>query len=71
MQRKTASVVEVCLPEQWAIYQMFIAQLHRVYYFDPPGKYATLSTQYPFIHVKHFADFFDEVDALTTAAPLA
>lgn len=71
MQRKTMSVVEVCLPEQWAIYQMFISQLHRVYYFDPPIKYANLATQYPFIQVKPFADFFDEVDRLTTAAPLA
>jgi len=71
MQRKTMSVVEVCLPDQWAIYQMFISQLHRVYYFDPPNKYAKLATQYPFIQVKPFADFFDEVDRLTTAAPLA
>ena len=34
-------------------------------------KYANLATQYPFIQVKSFADFFDEVDRLTTAAPLA
>ncbi len=71
MQRKTMSVVEVCLPDQWAVYQMFISQLHRVYYFDPPMKYAILATQYPFIQVKLFADFFDEVDRLTKAAPLA
>ena len=32
MQTKKNSVVEVCLPDQWALYQMFIAQLHRVYY---------------------------------------
>jgi hypothetical protein len=71
MQRKAMSVIEVCLPEQWAVYQMFISQLHRVYYFDPPSKYAALATKYPFIQVKPFADFFAEVDRLTTAAPLA
>lgn len=71
MQRETLSVVEVCLPEQWAIYQMFIAQLHRVYYFDPPIDYANLARRYPFIQVKPFSDFFDEVDGLTTSAPLA
>jgi hypothetical protein len=71
MQRKTMSVVEVCLPDQWALYQMFIAQLHRVYYFDPPEKYIPLAKKYPFIQVKHFAKFFDEADALANASPLA
>ncbi len=67
MQRKTMSVTEVCLPDQWAIYQMYIAKLHRVYYFDPPAKYAALSKQYPFIPVKPFADFFTEADMLVSS----
>jgi hypothetical protein len=71
MQRQTLSVVEVCLPDQWVLYQMFISQLHRVYYFDPPAKYASLATRYPFIQVKPFAAFFDEIEVLATAAPLA
>lgn len=37
--QKERSVVEVCLPGQWAAYQMYIAPLHRVYYFDVPKKY--------------------------------
>jgi hypothetical protein len=69
--QKPDSVVETCLPAQWAIYQMFIAQLHRVYYFDPPADYAALAKTYPFIQVKSFADFFDEAGQLTTSAPLA
>ena len=36
MVQKNMSVVEVCLPDQWAIYQMFVAQLYRIYYLDPP-----------------------------------
>jgi hypothetical protein len=60
----TNSVVEVCLPGQWAIYQMYIAQLFRVYYFDVPEKYASLNKKYPFIQVKPFSAFFDEAKAL-------
>jgi hypothetical protein len=71
MQTQKKSVVEVCLPDQWALYQMFIAQLHRVYYMDPPEKYLPLAKKYPFIQVKHFAKFFDEADALANASPLA
>jgi hypothetical protein len=59
-QTATNSIVEVCLPKQWAAYQMYIAQLHRVYYFDVPDKYRALRDHYPFLEVKHFADFFYE-----------
>ena len=59
-QRATNSIVEVCLPRQWTAYQMYIAQLHRVYYFDVPDKYRKLREHYPFLEVKPFADFFYE-----------
>jgi hypothetical protein len=64
--RDSGEVVEICLPEQWTIYQMFIAQLTRVYYLDPPTIYTKLATKYPFIRVTSFADFFDEQAVLTT-----
>lgn len=64
-------VTEVCLPGQWTIYQMFIAQLHRVYYFDVPKKYAELASAYPFIQVKTFASFFSEAETLAKAAPFS
>ena len=54
------TVTEVCLPAQWTAYQMYIAQLHRVYYFDVPDKYRKLRDTYPFLEVKPFADFFYE-----------
>lgn len=31
-QSKTKSVVEVCLPDQWRLYQMYISQMSRIYY---------------------------------------
>lgn len=62
------SVVEVCLPGQWTLYQMHIAQLHRVYHLDVPEKYKLLAERYPFIQVKSFADFFDELGALRKAS---
>ncbi|MBM7474907.1 hypothetical protein [Curtobacterium herbarum] len=64
--RQTAdnTVTEVCLPDQWTAYQMYIAQLHRVYYFDVPDKYRKLRERYPFLEVKPFADFFYEYDEI-------
>ena len=63
-QGKSNSVVEVCLPKQWAVYQMFIARMFRVYYFDVPDKYKDLGKQYPFIQVRDVADFFDEAEKI-------
>jgi hypothetical protein len=57
-------VTEVCLPDQWKVYQMFISQLKRVYYLDLPAKYASLSKIYPFLQVKSFAEFFAEKEKL-------
>lgn len=58
------SVTEVCLPNQWMAYQMYIAQMFRVYYLDLPQKYVALKDRYPFIQVKQFGDFFFEVDKI-------
>ncbi len=69
--QKDSSVIEVCLPGQWAAYQMYIGQLRRVYYLDVPEKYKPLVESYPFIQVKSFASFFREIDRLTKASPLA
>jgi hypothetical protein len=64
--QKDKSVVEVCVPEQWLAYQRFIARLHRIYYFDPPAKYLALRERQPPLPVARFADFFDEIDQITT-----
>jgi len=57
-------VVEICVPKQWILYQLFIAPMHRFYYFDVPVKYAQLAKGDPPMAVKPFAEFFDEVREL-------
>lgn len=65
--QKNTSVLEVCLPNQWMAYQMYIAQMFRVYYLDLPEKYVALKDRYPFIQVKQFGEFFSEVDKIETS----
>lgn len=57
-------VIEITLPDQWRVYQMFIAQLKRIYYLDLPQRYADLNLVYPRIRVKQFGDFFLEAETL-------
>jgi hypothetical protein len=57
-------VVEICLPDQWAVYQRFVARMDRVYYLDLPAKYAALATAFPYIPVKTFGEFFKEKEVL-------
>jgi hypothetical protein len=57
-------VTEICLPDQWRIYQMHIAQLKRIYYLDVPSSYASLNEVFPPLHVSPFGRFFLEVDTL-------
>lgn len=62
--QKDKTVVEVCLPNQWIAYQMYISQMFRVYYLDLPEKYNTLKDKYPFLQVKPFGDFFGEIEKI-------
>ncbi|USX25531.1 hypothetical protein NHH73_23570 [Oxalobacteraceae bacterium OTU3CINTB1] len=64
LDKKKMEVVEICLPEQWQIYQGHISQLSRIYYLDLPQPYMDLNTKLPPISVKPFAEFFFESDAL-------
>lgn len=58
-------VIEICLPDQWRIYQMHIAQLKRIYYLDVPATYLKLNDVFPPIIVKSFGHFFFEADSLS------
>lgn len=62
-QRKR-EVIEICLPDQWRIYQMHIAQLKRIYYLDVPVSYDKLNAVFPPLNVKPFGQFFAEFDSL-------
>ena len=64
LDRRTKEVVEICLPDQWAVYQRFVARMDRVYYLDLPLKYAGLAKQFPYIPVKTVGEFFKEKDFL-------
>jgi hypothetical protein len=44
------------------VYQLFIAQIFRVYYLDVPNRYAALKDVPPHIQVKYLSDFFEEKD---------
>jgi hypothetical protein len=60
---RSHEVVEICVPEQWLVYQSLLAQMDRVYYFDLPYRYQTLTMQYPdTIVIKPFAEFFTETE---------
>lgn len=64
LDRRKLEVVEICLPDQWAVYQRFVARMDRVYYLDLPAKYAALAKQFPYIAVKTLGEFFKEKDVL-------
>lgn len=57
-------VIEICLPDQWRVYQLFISQMKRIYYLDVPDKYSVLNETFPRIHVKPFGEFFYEFEDL-------
>lgn len=57
-------VVEICLPDQWRIYQMFISKMKRIYYLDLPKPYEPLNQSFPRIQVRPFGEFFHEVETL-------
>lgn len=58
---RSLQVVEICVPEQWLAYQSLLAKMDRIYYFDIPARYQTLTTTYPdTIAIKPFAEFFTE-----------
>lgn len=53
-------VTEICLPDQWRIYEMYVAHMTRIYYLDPPAKYSALAEEYPKIEVRPLSHFFSE-----------
>lgn len=57
---ETKEVVEICLADQWRVYQLYISRLKRIYYLDLPEAYRELNSEFPPIYVKPFAEFFSE-----------
>lgn len=65
--KKKKEVVEICLPEQWRVYQLYIAKLKRIYYLDLPSAYEMLNEEFPPLCVRPFGDFFFEWSDLNPA----
>lgn len=57
LDRTTLVVTEICLPDQWRVYQRFIAEMDRVYYLDAPAPYIALA---PRIVVRPLGEMFGE-----------
>ena len=62
LNRSKLEVVEICVPEQWRLYQKYIARIDRAYYLDPPAPYIALS---PTVEVKTIGEAFQELESLT------
>lgn len=54
-------VIEITVPRQWLTYQVLLAKMDGIYFFDMPDNYATLGRAHPdIINVKTFGEFFME-----------
>ena len=62
---RSREVVEICVPDQWLIYQTLLAKMDRIYYFDMPNRYRELARDFPsIIKIKPFLEFFNETREL-------
>ncbi len=62
---RTHEVIEICVPDQWLSYQSLLAKMERIYYFDMPDRYQSLTEEYPdTIVIKQFGEFFTEKDLI-------
>jgi len=60
---KTHEVIEICVPDQWLAYQSLLSKMDRIYYFDIPSRYQTLTKEHSdVIIIKQFYEFFTETN---------
>ena len=58
---RSHEVVEICVPDQWLVYQTLLSKLDRIYYFDVPVRYQELTNAFPsIIQIKPFQEFIAE-----------
>lgn len=62
---KKLEVVEICLPWQWRLYQMHIANLWNVCYLDAPASYLALDETFPRIGVATIGDILKKMEGWT------
>ena len=61
LDRASLDVIEICVPDQWRLYQRYVATIHRVYYLDPPAAYIALA---PDVEVRTIGEMFAELIAI-------
>lgn len=61
---KTGEVIEICVPQQWQMFQDRLAHLSRVYYLDPPAIYLALAESNPRVEVRSFGEVPRELPGL-------
>lgn len=62
---RSLEVVEICVPDQWLVYQSLLSRMERIFYFDMPQRYAALAVEHPtVIKIEPFVKFFTEKDRL-------
>lgn len=66
---QTREVVEICVPDQWLAYQVHLAKMDRIYYFDVPKRYADLADKFPIITLRQFSQFFVEKEEVLRLPP--
>jgi hypothetical protein len=65
-ERSSREVIEICTPQQWRIYQTYIARLACIYYLDAPTVYLGLNECFPKLPVRPFGAFFYDWPELTS-----
>ena len=61
---QTLDVVEICVPNQWLIYQTLLAKMDCIYYFDMPVRYRELTATHPdAIEIKPMRDVIAGIEA--------
>ena len=67
---RSHEVTEICVPDQWLIYQHLLSKMERIYYFDLPVRYHALTEEFPsVIQIKPFQEFVNEIDLVVGRAP--
>jgi hypothetical protein len=65
MDSRYLEVVEICVPDQWLVYQTLLAKLDKIFYFDVPERYQILTETYPdIIHICRFDEFFSQIETI-------
>lgn len=59
---RSREVIEICVPDQWLVYQTLLSKMDRIYYFDIPVRYRKLTSDFSStIQIKPFSEFLTEI----------